>query len=142
MSEPNVAVALKFIEAMGSNDPDGVCECLAPDGFCVTKGFGKFAGRRDAPTVIGAVEAFKTLMPSGLRLEVQTVTASGNRVVVEADGNAITGEGKPYRNQYCFVMTLADGRIAQVHEYLCSAHADEVLWPLAERMGVLGAPAG
>jgi ketosteroid isomerase-like protein len=139
MSKRNVAVALKFIAAMGSNDPEGVRECLAPDGFAVTKGFGKFAGRRDAETVVAAIDIFKTLMPSGLRLEVQSLTAAGDRVVVEAEGNAITGDGQNYHNHYCFVMLFEDGLIRQLNEYLCSAHADAVLWPLAETMGVLAA---
>jgi hypothetical protein len=32
------------------------------------------------------------------------------------------------------VFTLQDGRIRQVNEYFCTIHADEVLWPLVERM--------
>jgi ketosteroid isomerase-like protein len=137
MSETNKAVALRFIAAMGSNDPEGVRACLAADAVATTKGFGKFSGSRDAATVVGAIEIFKDLMPTGLRLSVQSVTGEGDRVVVEATGDAVTGDGKAYRNEYCFVMTFRDGRIARMNEYLCSVHADEVLWPLAEKMGVL-----
>jgi ketosteroid isomerase-like protein len=76
-------------------------------------------------------------MPTGLRLTIESVTGEGDRVVVEAKGDAVTGDGKRYCNDYCFVMTFRDGRITQLNEYLCSLHADEVLWPLAEKMGVL-----
>ncbi len=138
MSEANKAMGLKFLEAMGSNDPEGVRECLTADAVATTKGFGKFSGSRDAATVVGAIEAFKDLMPTGLRLTVQSVTAEGDRVIVEATGDAVTGEGQRYANDYCFVMTFRDGRIWRMNEYLCSVHADEVLWPLAEKMGVLG----
>ena len=85
--------------------------------------------------------ATAALMPTGLRLEVQTVTAEGDRVVVEAIGNAVTGEGKPYCNEYCFVATLEDGRIKQFNEYLCTRLAEDVLWPLVEKMGALKADA-
>jgi ketosteroid isomerase-like protein len=141
MSEANKAVALRFVETMGSNDPEGVRACLAPDAVATTKGFGKFSGSRDAATVVGAIESFKELMPTGLRLTVLSVTGEGDRVVVEAKGDALTGDGQSYRNDYCFVMTFRDGLITQLNEYLCSRHADEVLWPLAEKMGVLAAPA-
>jgi hypothetical protein len=141
MSERNKAVTLKFIEAMGSNDPQGAAECLAPDGMAVTKGFGKASGTRKADTVIAAIESFKALMPTGLRLEVRTVTAEGDRVVVEAIGNAVTGEGKPYCNEYCFVATFEDGKIKLFNEYLCTKLAEDVLWPLVEKMGALKADA-
>jgi uncharacterized protein len=133
--DKNEAVALKFIEAMSCNDAAGVAECFAADGVAVTKGFGNFAGKRGAQTVVAAIESFKTLMPGGLKLTVKTVTARGDRVVIEAVGNAETGEGEPYRNEYCFVITLEDHKIKQVNEYLCSKLADEVLWPLAQEMG-------
>ena len=137
MSEQNKAVAVKFIEAMGSNDPEGAAACLAPDGVAVTKGFSKFAGTRPAELVIGAIESFKELMPTGLRLTIQTVVGEGDKVVIEAEGDAVTGDGKPYRNQYCFVATLKDGKITQLNEYLCSQYAEEVLWPLVEKQGAL-----
>jgi len=137
MSEANKALALRFVETMGSNDAEGVRACLAPDAMATTKGFGKFSGSRDAETVVSAIEAFKELMPTGLRLTVQSVIGEGERVVIEAKGDAVTGDGKAYRNDYCFVMTFRDGKITQLNEYLCSRHADEVLWPLAEKMGFL-----
>jgi ketosteroid isomerase-like protein len=133
MSEANKQVVLRFIEAMGGNDPEGAATCLAPGAISVTKGYGNFSGARSAEVVLGAIESFKSLMPTGLRFTVGSVTAEGDRVVVEAVGNAVTGEGKAYCNDYCFVATLNDGRIAQFNEYLCTRLADEVLWPLAEK---------
>ena len=137
MSEQNKQVALRFIEAMSSNDPEGAAATLAPDGVAVTKGYSRFAGTRKAELVINAIESFKTLFPTGLGLTIDTVLADGDRVVIEAVGHAVTGDGKPYENQYCFVMTLRDGKITRINEYLCSALAEAVLWPLVERLGAL-----
>jgi len=130
MSEQNKAVALKFIEAMGRSDPQTAASCLAPDVFTLAKGFSKFAGVRRYETIVGTIEAFKKLVPTGLRPTVHTVTAEGERVVVEFEGNAVTCEGKPYCNQYCMVFTVRDGKIKQVNEYFCTKLADEVLYPL------------
>lgn len=134
MSEQNKEVALRFMKAMGTNDPELAAGCLAPDAFAVAKGYGKFAGVRQASVMVGMIGEFKKMMPTGLRFTIQSVTASDDHVAIEAEGNAVTALGTSYHNQYCFVFTLADGKIKQVNEYFCNIHANEVLWPLAERM--------
>jgi ketosteroid isomerase-like protein len=134
MSEQNKQVVVQFIQAMGSSDAAGAVPCLDPEAFTLAKGFGKFAGIRRYETIVGTIDAFNVLLPTGLRPEIHTVTAEGDRVVVEFEGNAVTSEGKAYCNQYCMVFTLRAGRIVKVHEYFCNVLADEVLWPLVEKM--------
>ena len=129
MSEQNKQVVLKFIEAMGASDAESAAPCLAEDAFTLAKGFSKFAGIRRYETIVGTIDAFKKLVPTGLRPTVHTVTAEGERVVVEFEGNAVTCEGKPYCNQYCMVFTMRNGKIKQVNEYFCTKLADEVLYP-------------
>ncbi|HSW12107.1 MAG TPA: SRPBCC family protein [Solimonas sp.] len=134
MSEQNKQVVLKFIHAMGASDGASAIPCLDPEAFTLAKGFGKFAGIRRYDTIVGTIDAFKVLLPTGLRPDIKSVTAEGDRVVVEFEGNAVTSAGTPYCNQYCMVFTLRDGRIRQVNEYFCNILADEVLWPLIEKM--------
>lgn len=134
MSEQNKAVVLKFIEAMGTSDGATADTCLAPDAYTKAMGFSKIAGVRHHDTIIGTIEAFKKLLPTGLSPEIKSVTAEGDRVVVEFVGHATTCEGKPYNNEYCMVFTLADGKIKYVHEYFCTLLAEEVLLPLLAKM--------
>jgi len=134
MTEDHKQTVLRFIDAMGRSDGAAAIPCLDPEAYTLAKGYGKFAGVRTYDTIVGTIDAFKTLLPTGLRPDVKTVTAEGDRVVVEFEGNAETFTGVPYRNQYCMVFTMRDGRIRQVNEYFCTLHADEVLWPLVERM--------
>jgi ketosteroid isomerase-like protein len=135
MSEHNKEVVIRFIEAMGSSNAAAAVPCLDPEAFTVAKGFGKFAGVRPYATVVGTIDAFKKLLPTGLRPTIKSVTAEGERVVVEWEGNAVTSDGKPYCNQYCMVFTMRDDRIKQVNEYFCTILADEVLWHLVAGMG-------
>lgn len=130
MSEQNKQVVLTFIDAMGRSDGAAAIPCLDPEAFTLAKGYGKFAGVRRYDTIVGTIDAFKQLLPTGLRPTIQSVIAEGDRVVVEFEGDAMTCDGKPYCNQYCMVFTLRDGRIRQVNEYFCTLLADEVLWPL------------
>lgn len=73
-------------------------------------------------------------MPTGLSPTIQTVTAEGDRVAVEFEGNATLSNGASYCNQYCRVFTVRDGKIRQVNEYFCTKLADEVLYPLVAAM--------
>jgi carbon monoxide dehydrogenase subunit G/limonene-1,2-epoxide hydrolase len=134
MSEQNKQVVLKFIEAMGCSDGAAAVPCLDRQAFTLAKGFGKFAGVRHYDTIVGTIDAFKKLLPTGLRPTIQSVTAEGDRVVVEFEGNGVTCDGTDYCNQYCMVFTMRDGRIRQVNEYFCNILADRVLWPLVEKM--------
>lgn len=134
MSEENKRVVLQFMEGMGTNNAELAAPCLAPDACAIAMGYGKLAGRREAATMTGMIEAFKGMLPTGLNLTIKRVIADGDNVAVEAEGDGMTSRGTPYRNQYCFVFTLENGKIKQVNEYFCTIHADEVLWPLVEEL--------
>jgi uncharacterized protein len=44
--------------------------------------------------------------------------ADGDFVVVEASGRATTKNGHPYNNTYCWIFTLADGKVREITEHL------------------------
>ena len=138
MSEQNKQVALKFIKAMGENDPVSAAECLAPGAMAVATGNSHFKGSRDARMMIDGIEAFKSLMPTGLAFTVKSAVAEGDQVAIECEGNAKTYTGSDYCNRYVFFITLKDGKITLVNEYFCTVLANEVLWPLAQSAAGLG----
>ncbi len=135
MSEANKKVALEFLDAMSVADVQRQERCLAPDAFTITKGFGKVSGRRDRATMLATVGAFKEIVPTGFRPKIEKVIAEGDNVVIEFEGNAVLGNGKPYCNQYVFVFTLKDGKIKQLNEYFCTILADETIYPLLMQKG-------
>lgn len=130
MSEKNKEVVLKFIRAFSDGDAETAKTCLAPDALTVAKGFGKLSGPRPYKIIVATTAAFKELIPTGLRPTFHTVTAEGDRVAVEFEGNATLVNGQSYCNQYCMVFTLADGRIKHVNEYYCTILADDRIGPL------------
>ena len=84
--------------------------------------------------MIGMIEAFNAILPDRACASASAASSPGDdQVAVEAEGDGLTAAGVPYRNQYCFVFKLADGKVKQVNEYFCTVHADEVLWPLVEQ---------
>jgi uncharacterized protein len=136
MNEANKQVVLTFIKAMGEGNAEAAAPCLNRDAYTLAKGFGNFAGVREYDTILGTIAAFKSLLPDGMDPDILSVTAEGERVVVEFEGNARTITGEDYNNQYCMVFAMRDGRIAQVNEYFCTILADKVLWPLVSKAGI------
>ena len=56
-----------------------------------------------------------------------SILADGDRVVVEGQGQSTTVRGEPYCNRYCFVLTLAEGRITRLTEYMDSSLVERAL---------------
>jgi len=130
MSEQNKEVVLKFIRAFSDGDAETAKTCLAPDALTVAKGFGKLSGPRPYEIIVATTAAFKELIPTGLGPTFHTVTAEGDRVAVEFEGNATLVNGQSYCNQYCMVFTLEGGKIKHVNEYYCTILADDRIGPL------------
>lgn len=130
MSEQNKQVVLKFLDAMGKGDAETAATCLDPDATTVAKGFGKFAGVRHIDRILGTIEAFRDLIPDGLKVTIHSLLSEGDQVAVEFEGDAVLFNGTPYCNQYCMIFTLENDRIKRVNEYFCTILADETLYPL------------
>ena len=52
-----------------------------------------------------------------ITLDARNIIAGGEWVVVEASGDATTTDGEPYRNRYCMLWRLDDGKIVEFREY-------------------------
>ncbi|WP_108678250.1 nuclear transport factor 2 family protein [Mycobacteroides abscessus] len=73
----------------------------------------------------GAAELFA---PGSLNLEIQHLFAEGDVVVAEYIGTAESATtGKPYRNDYCVIFRIRNGRIELGREYMDTAHVAETL---------------
>jgi len=57
--------------------------------------------------------------PQGLNSQINRVHAAGDdTVVVELTNSGKAATGKDYRNEYCFVFELENGKIRRVREYV------------------------
>ncbi len=85
---------------------------------------GTFRGKEDLTNKLFA--PLGEILEDGIKVEIDSLTAEADRVVMEARGQAMSKTGKPYNNSYCVVITIADNRIQQVREYLDSELVSEV----------------
>jgi ketosteroid isomerase-like protein len=134
MSEQNKKVVVKFIEAFSDGDAEAAKSCLAPDAVTYAKGFRKLSGPRPYEIIVATTATFKDVIPTGLRPQFHSVTAEGDSVAVEFEGDATLVNGERYCNQYCMVFTLQDGKIKKVNEYYCTLLADQKIGPLLSKV--------
>ena len=60
----------------------------------------------------------REVLDGTIRMNVKNVTAENDTVVVEAQGEARTKDGRSYKNTYCFVFKFAGGKIVESREYM------------------------
>ncbi len=106
--------------AVTAGDIEGFMRRLADD---VTWTF--FGSHRFAGTISGKDELVQKLfaplgeiLADGIKVHIDTLTAEGDRVVMEARGEAATRTGVAYNNNYCIVITVRNNQVAAVREYL------------------------
>jgi ketosteroid isomerase-like protein len=59
--------------------------------------------------------------------------AEGDWVVIESRGDVTTTSGAPYRNTYCYVCRLEDGKVKEITEYCDTKLLTETLSPPIRR---------
>ncbi|MFC3077782.1 nuclear transport factor 2 family protein [Phenylobacterium terrae] len=57
------------------------------------------------------------------------ILADEDWVVLEARGDMTTKAGQPYRNHYCLLYRLQDGKIVEMREYQDSSMCERILGP-------------
>jgi uncharacterized protein len=82
--------------------------------------------REQFPAMLGRVA---TALPDGPRVDVTSVTATEERIVVETHTTGRSATGVDYDNRIVCVFDLRDGLIAAVREYLDTIHAADVFTP-------------
>jgi len=65
-------------------------------------------------------------LEGGLQMTVLGLLAEGDDVAVEVESQGDLRNGRKYRQQYHFLITFRDGKIASVREYLDTHHAFDV----------------
>lgn len=63
----------------------------------------------------------------GLKITPKGMVAEGDQVAVEAESYGVLGNGRIYNNEYHFLITVRDGKVAAVKEYLDTMHTADVL---------------
>jgi ketosteroid isomerase-like protein len=118
----NKQLVIDAFASMTAGDPAPYVDLLSDDVRITMYGdhrFGRtFHGKKDIyQHLFGPI---RETLDGTIKMTVRNVVAEGDLVVFEAQGAARTKDGRDYKNTYCFVMTLADGKIVESREYMDS----------------------
>lgn len=129
-SEANKALVTKFLTTLCAGDAEGLKPLMADDIVAYAMGSANISGVRRYNDIVAVAAAFSVVTKTGLNPKITSLTAEGDRVAVEWEGNCTLSNGAQYNNQYVMVFSLSDGKVYQMKEYFCTKLADDVLVPL------------
>ncbi|QGZ95935.1 nuclear transport factor 2 family protein [Terricaulis silvestris] len=125
-TEANVAVARQFYDCFSAGDLEGVMATMSEDARFRVPGkpdeFGS-AGWYDKAKIRRLFELMISRLKNGLRMEVLSVLADGDRVALEVASDGELENGRRYNNEYFVLFTIANGKIKEVREYNDTLHA-------------------
>jgi ketosteroid isomerase-like protein len=85
------------------------------------------SGAYDKPRLLELAGMVRTAFPRGLVLKVKGLVAEGDKVAAEVESTGIHVSGRPYANQYHFLITIRDGRVLECREYLDTELVTDVI---------------
>jgi uncharacterized protein len=129
-TQANKALVARFFETFSTGDVPAIMSALAADGSWWVSGklegmSGNYSVAGFGPLLIGANANYKA---GALRITPTSMIAEGNKVAVEAKGYAELLDGRVYDCQYHFLITIRDGKVADVREYMDTQHAKDIFF--------------
>jgi len=75
----------------------------------------------------GATKPLSAKLAGPIQPTVRNIIAEGDQIVLQWEGKAASKSGKPYNNNYCWVMRIADSKIKEGTAYIDTELVSE-LW--------------
>ena len=117
----NSDLAVRLLKSIPMTGPDAA-DTLAADAVWWV------LGRPDEMPAHNILSMMQGLFVAG-RMEVDGVTADGDRVAVEARSFMTSKDGREYSNSYHFLVEFRDGLIVRVKEYCDTARTNAFFAP-------------
>ena len=128
-TEQNKRLADELFARFTASDIDGVLALMADDVTWRIPGKPELtpaAGVYDKDRLRRLFQRMLAQLNHGLKMTVTGLLAEEDRVAVEVESSGDLRNGRQYRQQYHFLITFRDGKIASVCEYLDTHHAFDV----------------
>lgn len=126
VTKENKKIAIKFFEALSSGS-ESYLDFYNDDSIIWTAGDNHIGGTRTKQEIITFAQGILGAFPTGIKFHITGITAENERVAVEIAGEAIHKSGEPYNNQYHFLLTIKNGKIIELKEYMDTQLAAKIL---------------
>jgi ketosteroid isomerase-like protein len=127
-AEENKKIVQRFYEAGNRGDMETCFGLIADDIKWTNIGSTPLSG-----IFVGKEELFAKLLDplfgqleQGIHTTVHRLIAEDDFVVAQTSGRAMTTDGHPYNNTYCWVIRIAEGKFAEITEYMDTELATSV----------------
>ena len=123
--EETKQLAREFFACFSANDLAGALALLADDATWWIAGVPELlpaAGLRTKEQITRLLQNMTSELPNGLRMTVKSLVAEGDNVAAEVESYGELRNGRVYNQHYHFALTIRDGKINAVREYLDSQH--------------------
>lgn len=123
--ENNKEVAIELLNRFTAGDLAGALDAMTDDATWW------IAGKRDQLPAAGlhSKEQLAKLeqtmggqLKNGLKMTVKSLIAEGDKVALEVESYGELQNGRVYNQEYHMLMTIRDGKISAVREYLDTQH--------------------
>ncbi len=126
--EQNKHLANEFYRRFSASDIPGVLATMTDDAaFWIAGKPGRgLAGTLTKDRIGKVFNDMLGQLKHGLKMTVKSTIAEGDKVALEVASCGELRNGRIYDQEYHALMVLRDGKIAAIHEYLETLHANEV----------------
>jgi ketosteroid isomerase-like protein len=124
-TEQNKQLVAEFFGRFNDRDLAGALGMLADDVNWWISGKPEAqpaAGPHDKAQITALLQNMGRRLKNGLAMTVKGMIAEGDRVAVELESHGELENGRVYNNEYHMLITIRDGRIAEIREYLDTQH--------------------
>ena len=125
----NKEIVSEFFQKFSAGKTDEAFSLVRDDVSWWVPGDLPFSGTKTKAEYLQVVGSIQRGFPGGLRLEPTSMIAEGDKVAVEVESKGRHANGRDYANKYHFLMTLEDGKITAVKEYMDTLHLYQLIQP-------------
>jgi uncharacterized protein len=129
-TEDTRALIGRYLEARAANDAAALDALLSDDAewhLPRSADAGPFIGREKVLEALTGGVSGKLFDLSTMKRDAWKVIVDGDTAAVQQKLSATTLKGAEYVNEYCWVYTCRDGKVARMVEYADTLHAGRVL---------------
>jgi uncharacterized protein len=88
----------------------------------------KFLGERGGMTGRAQIIRFPKVFERDVKLEFKGAYADGETVVLELVLSATVANGRSYKNDYCFIHVVKDGKVVEIREFMDTYNGHRMIY--------------
>lgn len=123
----NKEIVTKFFHYLSDGRIKEAFATVSDDASWWIPGTLPFSGHKTKAEYLQVVGMIQSRFPNGLKLELKSMIEEGNKVAAEVESNGQHTNGKIYANKYHFLLTVENGQIIHVKEYMDTLHLAQLI---------------